>query len=271
MSAETPNEITDKPARPPAALFALGHGELPPEFTALGATWHYRKGFKHDFFAATALYERLSASADSPPDLPRWAVLKIQRTFPFHGLPMRWLGARVTRHEAAVYQALQGVAGIPRFLGNVGPNGFLHEFIPGTDLRADLPLTAAFFDQLKKLLSDLHQRHIAYVDCNKRENILHGDDGHPWLIDFQISFQVKNGAQGHFLAQWMFRRLVRADWYHFYKHKTRLLPAACGPEDFAQAKRRGFLHRLHRLLARPLIVLRRKWLARYDLRNSRWE
>jgi hypothetical protein len=204
-----------------------------------------------------------------PQASPRCAVLKVQRTYPFYGLPMRWLGTRVARHEISIYRALQGAPGIPKFLGTVGRTGFLHEFIPGADLCANLPLTPEFFAQLHRLFTDLHDRHIAYVDANKRENILYGDDGRPWLIDFQISFQLQRGWRDNFLTRWTFRRLVRADWYHFYKHKIRLLRSACTPEDIQKVKKRGFLHQLHRLIARPFIVVRRKLLSRYDLANTR--
>jgi hypothetical protein len=271
MDTVAPSGIDGQPGRrPPAVFFALGQGQLPPEITADGATWQRRQAFKHDFYAATGLYERVSGSSGSRFDWPRWAVLKVQRTHSFFGLPMRWLGVRLARREIAIYQALQGVPGIPRFLGAVGPTGFLHEYIPGRDLRSSPPLTAAFFDQFQKTLSDMHQRYVAYVDCNKRENILLGEDGRPWLIDFQISYQVRGGARGGPLARWWFRRFVRADWYHFYKHKTRLLPEACSPEDFAKAQQRGMLHRLHRILTRPFVVARRRFLARYDLENARW-
>jgi hypothetical protein len=264
-TASPPLSDSPKPKpRPPAFLFALGRANLPPEVAAEGHTWRFQKLFKHDFFAATALYELASPTAAPP-----LAVLKVQRTYPFLGVPLQWLGAKVARHEIRIYRGLQGVTGIPRFLGTVGPTGFLHEFIPGTDLHANLPLTPEFFGQLEKLFADLHQRHIAYVDSNKRENILYGDDGRPWLIDFQISFELKHGPRDNFLAKWIFRRLVRADWYHFYKHKTRLLPTACQPEDFVKAQKRGFLHQLHRVLARPIIWLRRKFLSRYDLANTR--
>ena len=63
---------------------------------------------------------------------------------------------------------------------------------------------------------------------------------------------------------------MQADWYHFYKHKTRLLPSACVPEDFARARRRGFLHSVHRFFARPLIYARRRILSPYDLAKTRW-
>jgi hypothetical protein len=235
---------------------------LPAEIEAAGGRWRFVKLFKHDFFAATGLYE----SAGAPGTL---AVLKIQRTYPLLGLPMQWLGALVAGHEIRIYEKLQGIAGIPGFLGRVGPTGFLHAFIPGTDLHAGLPLTPEFFADLQALFAALHERHVAYVDSNKRENILHGDDGKPWLIDFQISFELKRGDGDNRPAKWLFRRFARADWYHFYKHKTRLLPAACTPDDFAKAQKRGFLHQLHRFVARPLIVVRRKFLSRYDLANTR--
>jgi hypothetical protein len=264
-----PPSATAKP-RPPASLFALGHEELPAQITAEGITWNFARLFKHDFFAVTALYERCAPPpAPEAPEHERFAVLKVQRTYPFYGIPLHWLGKIIAGHEIRVYRQLQGVTGIPAFLGTFGTTGFLHAFIPGTDLHAELPLTPEFFARLEKLFHDLHERHIAYVDSNKRENILYDKDAQPWLIDFQISFELKRGAKDNFMARWIYRRLARADWYHFYKHKTRLLPSACLPEDFERAKRRGLLHEAHRFVSRPFILVRRKFLSRYDLANTR--
>jgi hypothetical protein len=229
-----------------------------------GTTFHFVTLFKHDFFAMTALYENPSAAL--PAD--RFAVLKVQRTHSFYGLPMRWLGWFVARREIMIYQKLQGIRGIPRFLGRVGSTGFLHEFIPGKDLHAGQPLTPAFFEDLAALFTEIHARHVAYVDANKRENILHGDDGRPYLIDFQISF-FHNPHRWNPIKRWWMRRFIRADWYHYAKHKVRLLPAACTPKDFENAKRPGRLHRVHRFFARPIIRIRRKILARYDLTKTR--
>jgi hypothetical protein len=251
-----------KKKRPPASLFAMGYAELPGEVEAQGVRWRFSKLFKHDFFAATALYAREGA----PEEL---AVLKIQRTYPLYGFPMKWLGRKVANHEIRIYEKLQGVAGIPAVLGRVGETGFLHAFVPGEDLHSDLPLTPVFFEQLRELFEALHARHIAYVDSNKRENILYGADGRPWLIDFQISLENKKGEGDNFVAKWLLRKFVKADWYHYYKHKTRLLPGACTPEEFEKARKRGLLHSLHRLIARPIIQVRRKFLSRYDLAKTR--
>ncbi len=241
---------------------------MPPTVEAGGATWRFVALYKHDFFAATGLYEEVPGASAGAGGVPRRAVLKIQRTYPFCGVPLRWLGARVARHEIRVYEALQGVRGVPRFLGRVGPSGFLHEFVPGVDLREGLTVSAEFFEHLRTLLNEMHARHVAYVDTNKRENILLGEDGRPWLIDFQISYFAPRGDRANPFARSMLRRFQRADWYHYYKHKTRLAPALCCAADFAAAEDRGLLHRLHRRIAQPLIRLRRRLLSRYRLEKT---
>jgi len=119
------------------------------------------------------------------------------------------------------------------------------------------------------LFEALHARNVAYVDSNKRENILYGVDGKPWLIDFQISLESPKGEQSNFVRRWWMRRFIRADWYHYYKHKTRLLPEVCTEDDFERAEDRGWLHSLHRRLSRPVILVRRKFLSRYDLAKTR--
>ncbi len=264
---ETP--AADAPARgkrrAPAYLFALGPGHLPDEVEAAGRRYRFVELFKHDFFAATGLYEQVSEGEGRGCR----AVLKVQRTHHWWGVPMRWLGRIVAWREISIYRKLQGVRGIPAFLGRVGPTGFLHAFIPGVDLHADLPLTGAFFDELATLFEALHQRNVAYVDANKRENILYGEDGLPWLIDFQISYNHRWPRWWNVTGRWWFRRFVRADWYHLYKHKTRLLPEECGAEDFARAEDRGILHRVHRFCSRPVIRRRRLILSKYDMEKTR--
>src|SRR5258707_12335587 len=86
------------------------------------------------------------------------------------------------------YRKLQDLPNIPRLLGTVGDTGFVHEFVAGRPLASERPVPDGFFDRLVDSLAELHRRGIAYVDTNKPENILLGDDGQPHLIDFQISW-----------------------------------------------------------------------------------
>jgi hypothetical protein len=247
---------------PPASLFALGKAGLPAKFTQNGVDYAMVHPFKHDFFAATGLY----AQCDRPEHL---VVLKIHRTTSYYGLPLHWACRRFARHEAKLNEALQDIRGIPGYLGMYGTHGFVHEFIPGRPLEGDMKLGPEFFADLYRLFADLHSRHVAYVDSNKRENILMGEDGRPYLIDFQISWHNAKGPRQNFLARWLLKRLQTEDWYHFYKHKTRLAPTLCTPEEMLRGTRQSWYIKLHRAIAQPIIHTRRKFLARYKLDRTK--
>lgn len=256
-------QTAHKPLKePPAYLFAMGRQNAPETLTVAGRTYRFYKLFKHDFFALTAMYldETPPATDELKGETPTYAVLKIQRTYHLFGFPMQWLGRIVANHEIGIFEKLQGVAGVPAFLGRYGRTGFLHAFVPGEPLTPQHPFTPKFFDDLHQLFTDIHARGIAYVDSNKRENILFGDDGKPWLIDFQISFRSRS-----FLSRWFLKHMQAEDWYHYYKHKTRLMPQHCTPEEIARAERQSWLIKLHRFFAQPIIRVRRKFLSRYKL------
>jgi len=252
---------------PPAYLFALGKEGVPQQLAVAGVDYRLRELFKHDFFAATALYDVVAPPAGAM--APAQAVLKIQRVAGFFGVPLAWLGEFVCHHEVTIYAKLQGLGGIPRLLGRVGRNGFLHEYIPGQVLEGGRELPPDFFDRLQDLLRAIHAQDIAYVDTNKCENILVGTDGRPYLIDFQISWHTFRWARRFRWARWMLAQLQASDWYHFYKHKARLAPQRCSPADLAAATRRSWHLRVHRFLAQPLIRVRRRFLARYELSKTK--
>lgn len=236
-----------------AWLYALPHGELPATLTCNGVRYERVETFKHDFFAATGLYR---AGAEL-------AVAKIGRTTDFLTLPMRWLGAFLAGRESRLYQQLHDLAGVPRFIGRCGRTGFLHAFVPGRPLGREDRVADSFFDELCGLLRILHARHIAYVDLNKRQNILLGDDGRPYLIDFQISLHLPpTGWRRLWPVRWLLARFQHGDRYHALKHKRRLRPDLLTAEERAIVERVGFWIRLHRWVTRPLTHLRRRTLRR---------
>ncbi len=218
-----------------------------------GQLFTHVETFKHDFFAATGLYR-------CPDGL---AVLKLGRETDFLTLPLDWLGRWLTRRELTIYARLQGTPGIPQLIGAVGRNGFMHAFVPGHPLARRERVPDAFFDELLALVRGLHARDIAYVDLNKRQNILLGDDGHPYLIDFQISlFLPPVGWRRLGPVRWLLRRFQHGDAYHCFKHKRRLRPDLMTPDELLQAQRLSIWIRLHRWITRPLTYLRRRTLKR---------
>lgn len=227
---------------------------MPARVTCDEVVYQHVKTFKHDFFAATGVYR-------GPDGL---AVLKMGRRTAAWTIPLDWIGRFLTAREVHMYLRLSDLPGVPRMIGVVGRNrGFLHDFVPGHPLGRDEDVSDTFFDELRGMLDTLQQRGMAYVDLNKRQNVLMGDDQRPYLIDFQISLDLpRSGWSRNPLAQWILRRFQNADDYHFLKHKRRLRPDLLTPEEVAAGETLGFWIRLHRTIARPLTRLRRRTLKR---------
>jgi hypothetical protein len=240
------------------SLRALGRADLPPTFTLDNHTYTHEKTIKHDFFAATGFYTRDSDG--------RRAVLKVGRTQDYAGLPLKWLGEWLCERELRFYAACADLPNVPAILGRVGPTGFAHDYVPGHPLSKDRPIPDTFFDELFTLLHELHRRNIAYVDTNKPQNILQGDDGRPHLIDFQISFDLHDFGGDNCITRTILRRLQKEDLYHILKHKRRLRPDLLTEEERDRAQQKSAFIRLHRFLTKPYFLLRRRTFKR--LRDS---
>jgi hypothetical protein len=238
------------PSRPPAyALRALGRGNLPETIVAQGVTYRLTRTVKHDFWAATGFYLG---------DNGIKAVLKIGRVAPYAGIPLAWAGRFLCARELRFYRALADVENVPAVLGEVGKTGFLHAYVEGKPLAKGDAVPDYFFPDLLALMRQIHARQIAYVDANKPENILLGDDGKPHLIDFQISWDLHE-LGNWFANRWWLRRLQDSDIYHVLKHKKRMRPDQTTDEERHRVETRGLLINLHRLLTKPY----HKWRKRY--------
>jgi hypothetical protein len=239
--------------RPPAySMRALGRKNLPDTITLDNVAWRHTRTHKHDFWAVTGFYE----SADG-----RRAVLKMGRTEPFMGFGLEFIGRFLCRREMRFYNALREIPHVPPIIGAVGTTGFLHAFVEGQPLSKDHPVPNSFFDDLERLMHEIHARNIAYVDANKPENILLGDDGRPHLIDFQISWDLHE-LGNTWLNRWWLKRLQHSDIYHVLKHKKRLRPDQLTDIEREIVENRGALIRIHRIVTTPYKRIRRSTFKR---------
>ena len=239
----------------PVSLLALGREPFPPTVEIDGRSYALVRAFKHDFFAATALYEGQSGRI----------VVKIGRRTCFLGLPLRWAGRLLARHEADMYRRLADVEVVPRFVGMCGLDTIAHEYIEGHPLRKGEHVPDDFFARLAEALAVIHSRDMAYVDLEKCENVLVGEDGRPYLFDFQIAWFVARKHGGALPpARWLLRRLQRGDLYHLRKLRRRTRPDQLTPEELAESYRRPFWLHAHRWLTWPLQRIRRGVLKRVD-------
>lgn len=242
-----------------AWLRALGRDDPPAEVTLATGTYRHVQTFKHDFFAATAVYEGDHGKA----------VLKMGRRVAFFGFPTAWIGRWLTQREGHMYQRMSGLEGIPAWLGFDGPWSLAHAFVEGAPLSRRAEVNDEFFPRLSALIGEIHARGAAYVDLEKPENILQTADGRPCLIDFQISVYFNPDGGGKY---WLPRRILKtlqlSDRYHLLKHWRRMRPDQLTPEQLADSYKAPFWIAGHRLIFRPLTLLRRWILVRLGERSS---
>ncbi len=251
--------------RPRPALFrALGNHEPPDQVHIRGRSYHLERVFKHDSWAATALY--VSATKHR-------VVCKFNRQQAIGWAPLRWLGRWLARREAHALRRLGQVPNVPRWSGEVFVAGeeqlhaVAHDFIPGHPLGLYEAVDDDFFPALKRCLAELHRCDMAYVDLHKRENILVGADGKPYLLDFQICLALPHWWPANSaLAQVLLRLFQRSDEYHLHKHLARCRPDQLSEQEMTM--RRPWWIRLHRLIAVPFRTLRRGLLARLRIRGK---
>ncbi len=245
--------------RRPALLRALGDAD-PPEFVHIdGLSLRRVTCFKHDSWAATALYEGGG----------RRVVCKFNRQQPIFGIPMSWLGWLLARRESRMLAILADEPLVPNPCGPVLIDGrelrtaTAHEFVAGEPLRIRRNVNAAFFAEIGLLLERVHDRRIAYVDLHKSENILVGDDGLPHLIDFQISICLPRIPP----LGWLLVMLQESDRYHLEKHKIWYAPpGSLGNHD---ALRRPWWIVAHRMIAIPFRTFRRRLLTWLGVRTGK--
>ncbi len=240
---------------------------MPERITLAGGEYRHVRTFKHDFFAATGLYEGPSGRV----------ILKLGRVASVLGLPMGWLGRCLAAREQAIYRAVDDLPGVPRYLGRWGQTGLVHVYVEGHPLQPNERVDDKFFPRLARLLAQMHGRGIAYVDLEKRENILVDAEGHPWLIDFQISWRWPAGGNGRRqglqrlipaeLGRCLLTALQEGDRYHVLKHCRRHRPDGLTPEQLEASHRRSRYIDLHRWLFRPFTLVRRRILKRLTGRS----
>ena len=156
-------------------------------------------------------------------------VVKEARRWPLLGFVTMWS----LRREHAVYERLDGVPGVPRCLGVIRGRCLVLEHIDGVSLRRrelEGPLDDAFFARLLETLEAMHRAGIAHGDLKRKDNVLVGPGGQPYVIDFGIAaFADRSRLERLLFAAW--RQMDLNAWLKL-KYRRRLDLAS--PEDAAR-------------------------------------
>jgi len=246
----------------PTWLLALGKKGLPPQVSAADSTYQLSRVFKHDFFAATALYAGPT----------RKVLVKINRQAAMFGLPLRWIGRILANRECSALVRLAGIPGVPRLIARLDNTGFVREFVDGEPMAKGRPVPDNFHAKLRTLVSEIHRHDMAYVDLEKCENVLVGTDGQPYLFDFQIAWYVSPRWGGNLWPLTALRRFFQnGDLYHLRKLQRRTRPDQFTAEELAASYVKPWYVRLHLFIVRPFTLLRRWILNKLDPKRKRGE
>ena len=163
-----------------------------------------------------------------------------------------------------MFRLLADLEAVPRFVGMWGRGAMAHDFVPGHVLRKGERVPDDFFPRLHDAIRAMHARGMAYVDLEKCENVLVGEDGRPYLFDFQIAFRLPRWARRFPPARWLLRRFQQGDLYHLTKLQRRTRRDQLSPEVLTASYRRPVYVHVHRWLTQPFQAMRRRVLRRLD-------
>ncbi len=223
----------------------------PVTLTIDGETYQYEKILKEDFFSINVLYRAESGKR---------YVLKISDFRFLFGSLLTPLAVLMSRREYKIYSMVADIPLVPELGPRLGIRGYLHRFVEGKTLHelaqqeGGRDLRDDFFDRLGNTLREIHRRRIFYLDLNKQGNIIQGDDGAPYLIDFQICIHFKYRNR---LFDRLFDRLIQEDIYHLYKHKKRFRPDLMTEEEMKLATRSELGKAMNRYLGDPYRKIKR--------------
>ena len=248
-----------------------GH-ELPESVVLLDTDYVREQVLKRDFYATVGIYTRADGRSGTT---PLRVLLKIYHADSLWGFPLGWMGRWLCRREMRFYRLLDGIEGIPRFLGTHGESGLVREFVPGCNLRefrAKAKPGARFFVELREILAKAHARGVAHNDLSKPENVLVTEDGRPVLIDYQLALAPRSqhwpvvGA----LPRAFVRFMQNIDRYHLTKLHRRARAEDFTDEHRKQLRRKSLVIRLHGVLLRePYRAVRHAVLPRWLMADGK--
>jgi hypothetical protein len=122
----------------------------------------------------------------------------------------RGLGPWLVRREVAAYRALEGVDGLPRLLGTIGPLAFATAWIEARPLSEIDPtrVEERWLDALLEIVEDVHRRGVALGDLHHRD-VLVDDAGGVHVVDLATAWICPHGNRG--MRRAVFRRLCELD------------------------------------------------------------
>lgn len=141
------------------------------------------------------------------------------------------VGPILIRRETGALRKLLGVEGIPQFVGRIDRYALAIAHVSGVSLdkKNVAPLTNEFYTDLRGVIDRMHDRGVAHCDLRSRGNVMRGDDGKPYVVDFAACVFRGRGINPFF--RWLFGQFVLADRNAVLRIKKRLSPELLSDQE----------------------------------------
>jgi len=145
--------------------------------------------------------------------------------------------------EASIYRRLEGIRGIPEYVGLIDRYAIAVSYIPGRNASELKPgeLSPDFFAKLRDLIDAVHARGVVLCDLRNIKNVIVGDDGEPYLIDFATAFG--KGGRFNFLKNGLYRLFYQDDLLGIAKLKRNRAPHLLTKEEALALEKGVFLQK----------------------------
>ena len=154
-----------------------------------------------------------------------------------------FIGIIANRREAFIYRKLEGLRGIPKWIGLIDRYALAIAYVPGrnaSELNSG-ELTPLFFKKLREIVDAIHDRGIVLCDLRNIKNVILGEDGEPYLIDFSTAFQ--KGSRVNFLKNGLYRIFYQDDLLGIAKLKKRCAPGLLTESERSALEKGLFLQK----------------------------
>jgi serine/threonine protein kinase len=159
------------------------------------------------------------------------------------------IGRFLIWREKKAYRSLKGLKGVPALYGVVGGLALVIEEIQGRSIERfdeEERLPIRFFEALRDLVERVHQRGLCHCDLKRAANVLVGDDGSPYLIDWSAAILEREFR--FFPARRIYERFLLDDRNAVIKLQLRHCPEAIPVEDLRRYQNRSAAERAVRKL-----------------------
>jgi tRNA A-37 threonylcarbamoyl transferase component Bud32 len=149
--------------------------------------------------------------------------------------------------ESKAYRRLRKVQGVPALYRTIDGVALVIEKISARsveNLEKEMRIPESFFEELKDLVDRFHRRGQAHCDLKRAPNILLGDDGHPYVVDWSASISAREF--GFFPLNRVYRRFVLDDYLAITKLKLRHRPETVTDQEKERYSQRSDLERVIR-------------------------